>query len=252
MSARDPRFRQKTQAKSGDPFDGILLVDKPAGPTSHDVVDRIRRHFSFKKTGHGGTLDPSATGLLVILIGKGTKLSANLIGSDKAYEGSMQLGITTDTHDISGEIVKESDWNGVTSEQLEAEMQKLTGDLMQIPPMVSAVKKDGVPLYKLARKGKTVERKPKLIHVYEFSLVDCDIPKASFYVRCTKGTYIRTLCADVGDALGCGACITELRRTRSGALSVENALSMEKILEMDRDRLREVLIPAQSALVSGR
>lgn len=234
-----------------DPSDGILLVNKPSGPTSHDVVSRIRRHFRFKKVGHGGTLDPQATGLLVILIGRGTKLSSLFIGSDKTYEGTMRLGISTDTHDAQGNVLQESDCSFVTREQLEAEMKKLTGDILQTPPMVSAVKMDGVPLYKRARKGQTVEREPRLIHIYEFRLINFNPPVATFRIKCTKGTYVRTLCADIGETLGCGAHLEQLCRTRSGDLELENALRMEEILSFDRDELIGKIIPLHKIYPHG-
>ena len=231
-----------------DPCDGVLVVDKPSGPTSHDVVDRIRRDFGFKKVGHGGTLDPQATGVLIILLGRGTKLADRFTHSDKTYEGTLRLGIDTDSHDGDGTIVREADCSEVTRGQLEAEMAKLTGDLLQTPPMVSAVKVGGVPLYKRARKGQTIEREPRLIHVYEFSLLSFESPRAQFRVRCTKGTYVRKLCADVGAALGCGAYLETLRRTQSGALSVAEALTMDKILAMDREALTKTIIPLRSFL----
>lgn len=251
MSGRDYRFRQQTASRQVDPFDGILLVDKPSGPTSHDVVDEIRRRFNLRKVGHGGTLDPQATGLLVILMGKGTKLSESLMRSDRVYDGIMRLGISTDTHDGQGKIVGEGDWSSVTEEQLRKAMEDLTGDIMQTPPMVSAVKKDGVPLYKLARKGKTVERKPKLVHVYTFALVDFTPPTAAFRVKCTKGTYVRTLCADVGDALGCGAHVEALRRTSSGDFDVQNAVTLVDLLAMDREELLKKIIPIQRVVLSS-
>jgi tRNA pseudouridine55 synthase len=224
-------------------YDGILLVDKPSGPTSHDIVDSVRKKFGFRKVGHGGTLDPQATGLLVLLIEKGTKLSNLFLTSDKAYEGVMRLGVSTDTQDAQGEIVREADPTGITREQLDAEIKKLTGDMMQTPPMVSAIKKNGVSLYKLARKGKVVERKPRLIHVFKFNLTSFDLPLASFELDCTKGTYVRTLCSDIGDELGCGASLDKLRRTRSGELHVKDALSMDTILEMDKDELLQHIVP---------
>jgi tRNA pseudouridine55 synthase len=224
-------------------YDGALLVDKTAGPTSHDVVDRIRRRFRFDKVGHGGTLDPQATGLLVVLIERGTKMSNEFLTSDKTYQGVMRLGSSTDTQDAQGKIVAENDWSSVTREQVEAEMSALIGDLMQTPPMVSAVKKDGVPLYKLARKGKTVERNPKLIHIYEFNLRDFSPPLVSFVLRCTKGTYVRTLCSDIGEKLGCFAHLAELRRTRAGRMNVENAVPFNRVLEMTQDELLPYIIP---------
>ncbi len=226
-----------------DPFDGILLVDKPSGPTSHDVVDRIRRQFRLDKVGHGGTLDPQATGLLVLLIGKATKLSGQFMSSDKTYEGCMRLGIATDSHDAQGKIVSEADPSGITLERLEAEMAKFRGDIMQTPPMVSAVKKDGVPLYKLARKGREVEREAKLVHIYEFVVLRHELPRVFFRLRCTKGTYVRTICHDIGQGLGCGANLDELRRTQSGSYRVEDAATTAVLLDLDLAGLRQKVIP---------
>ncbi|MFC1498069.1 tRNA pseudouridine(55) synthase TruB [Verrucomicrobiota bacterium] len=225
--------------------DGILLVDKPSGPTSHDVVDKIRKRFRFRKVGHGGTLDPQATGLLIILLGKGTKLSNRIIASDKVYQGVMRLGISTDSHDSQGKVLQEADWSHVTKEQLEDQIKKFTGDMYQTPPMVSAVKVNGVPLYKSARKGKVVERKARLIHVYEFKLLEFTPPDAGFLLRCTKGTYVRSLCSDIGDALGCGACLTELRRTRCGDFKIEDALACDNVIKMERDELVSKVIPME-------
>jgi len=233
------------------PADGILLVDKPSGPTSHDVVHEIRKRFRFRKVGHGGTLDPQATGLLIILVGRGTKLSNWFLTSDKTYEGVMRLGIATDSQDAEGKVTSEADPGQVTREQLEAEMAGLTGDIEQIPPMVSAVKVDGVPLYKRARKGQEVERKPKIVHVYEFDLQDFTMPRASFTVRCSKGTYVRTLCADIGETLGCGAHLEKLCRTRCGQYSVGDALSLAEIAGMSRDEVIERIIPLRTLAAQG-
>jgi tRNA pseudouridine55 synthase len=224
-------------------FDGVLLVDKPSGPTSHDVVHKIRRTFRIEKVGHGGTLDPNATGLLIVLLGKGTKLSERFMGGDKAYTGVMRLGRTTSTQDCDGETLEEKPWEQVTRGQVEAEMAKLTGDHFQTPPMVSAIKIDGVPLYKLARKGQEVERKPRFIHVYRFAVAEWAPPLVTFDVACTKGTYVRTLAHDVGQALGCGACLDALRRTRSGAFRVEDAVPLDEILNLTPDQLAARVIP---------
>ncbi len=226
-----------------DPFDGALLVDKPTGLTSHDVVARIRHHFKLKKVGHGGTLDPMATGLLILLLGRGTKTSDLLINSDKTYEGTLRLGEVTDSQDSDGEITERRDTDLVTREHIEAEMKKLEGDLMQTPPMLSAIKKDGVPLYKLARKGQVVERKPRLVHLFDFQLVDYKEPNAEFRLRCTKGTYVRTLCADVGDALGCGGHLARLRRTESGRFHVDDAAPLADLLDMSLEELGKRVIP---------
>jgi tRNA pseudouridine55 synthase len=233
-----------------DPADGILIVDKPSGPTSHDVVDRIRRRFGFRKVGHGGTLDPQATGLLIILLGRGTKLADVFTHSDKTYEGTLRLGIETDSHDAQGAVVREADCSGVTQPQVEAQMSKLTGDILQVPPMVSAVKLNGVPLYKRARKGQQVEREPRLIHVYEFVLLAFDPPRARFRIRCTKGTYVRRLCADIGEALGCGAHLEQLRRIRSGTIDIREAVPLAELMALDGEAfvarvkpLRDVMDP---------
>ncbi len=246
-----PYDRRPAPPQHIDPWDGILLVDKPAGPTSHDVVDEVRRRFRLEKVGHGGTLDPMATGLLVLLLGRGTKLSNQVMGADKIYEGILHLGITTDTEDADGQVTSEKGCEGVTRERLEEEMRKWKGDVMQTPPMVSAVKREGVPLYKLARKGKTVEREPRLIHIYDFALLGFEPPCASFRLRCTKGTYVRTICADVGSALGCGAYLSQLRRTASGSLDVAGALPLEDILKMEMEDLLKKVIPIHTVLMEG-
>ena len=228
--------------KQPDPFDGILLVDKPSEWTSHDVVAKIRNHFKFSKVGHGGTLDPLATGLLVLLIGKGTKLSDRIMGGDKTYEGTMHLGITTDSQDADGEILEEKDASQITREQIDAIIPNYRGDIEQIPPMVSAIKKNGVPLYKMARKGQVIEREPRKIHVYEYEILGFDNPLISFRVKSTKGTYVRTLAHDLGNDLGVGASLDALRRTESGPLSVDKAHSMEEILACDRETIGEKMV----------
>ena len=234
----------RTPLKSPDPFDGILLVDKPAGLTSHDVVHHIRRHFKFRKVGHAGTLDPMATGLLVILIGRGTKLSNLIMGTDKKYEGTFELGVSTDSHDRDGRVISRADPGAITKKQLEQEMANRTGDILQTPPMVSAIKRDGVPLYKLARQGKTVEREPRLIHIFEFSLLGYTPPLVSFRLKCSKGTYVRTLCADLGDALKCGAHLKELRRITSGSLNVADGAPLDTVLQLSQVDLGKRIIPS--------
>jgi tRNA pseudouridine55 synthase len=229
--------------RADEELDGILLVNKHSGPTSHDIVDGIRRHFRLEKVGHAGTLDPQATGLLVIMIGRATKLSDRLLAGDKTYEGIMRLGIATDTQDARGKIIAESDLSHVTEAHLVEEMKKLTGDIMQVPPMVSAAKKDGVPLYKLARQGKTVERRPKLVRIYEFSLRSFNPPRVEFFLRCSKGVYARTLCADVGEALKCGAHLESLQRLVSGEFNVADAYGMDRIMAADRAQLQKMIIP---------
>src|SRR5881394_974728 len=179
--------------QSFEALDGALLIDKPAGPTSHDVVDDIRRHFGIKKVGHCGTLDPNATGLLIIVLGRGTKLSERLMSDDKVYEGTMKFGETTDSYDADGELVASLPVPPLTVEQLNAAVAEFVGDQMQMPPMVSAVKKGGVPLYKLARKGIEVQREPRLVHIYTFKFSAYSEPLAEFRLACTKGTYVRAV-----------------------------------------------------------
>jgi len=237
------RFGAPAPPREFDPFDGVLVVDKPTGPTSHDIVATIRRQFSIKKVGHGGTLDPMATGVLIILTGKGTKLSQRFMGSDKTYEGTIHLGAATNTQDAQGDTISTGDPSAITEELLGEKMRARVGDSMQTPPMVSAVKVNGVPLYKHARKGKTVERKARLIHVYEFRLLNFGIPSSDFVLRCTKGTYVRTLCADIGDELQCGAHLERLRRSQSGRITIDQAIPLDEILALDTAGLREKIIP---------
>ncbi len=228
--------------RAPDPFDGILLVDKPTDWTSHDVVAKIRNHFKLSKVGHGGTLDPLATGLLVLLIGKGTKLSDRIMGGDKTYEGTIRLGVTTYSQDRDGEILEEKEASHIPREQVEAAIKNYLGDIEQIPPMVSAIKKDGVALYKLARKGKEIERDPRKIHVYSFEVTDFNNPLVKFRVKSTKGTYVRTLAHDLGNDLGVGASLDALRRTASGPLDLEKAHTMEEILACDRETIAAKMI----------
>ena len=224
-------------------LDGAILVDKPAGPTSHDVVDAIRRKFGIKKVGHCGTLDPNATGLLIIVLGRGTKLSERLMGDDKAYEGTIKFGESTDSYDSDGEITGSMPVMPMTLEQLNEEAAKFIGDLMQVPPMVSAIKKGGVPLYKLARKGVEVEREPRLVHVYNYRFTEYAEPLGKFRIACTKGTYVRSLAHDLGQKLGCGAHLTTLRRSASGKFDVADALPLDAILQMSTAQLEKRVIP---------
>lgn len=236
------RSRSRRQ-REPDPYNGILLVDKPSEWTSHDVVAKVRNHFKFSKVGHGGTLDPMATGLLVLLIGKGTKLSDHIMTGDKVYEGTMHLGVTTDSQDRDGEVLEEKDASPVTRKQIEAATRKYLGDIEQIPPMVSAIKKDGVALYKMARRGQEIERDPRPIHIFSFDITDFNNPFADFRVQSSKGTYVRTLAHDIGHDLGTGASLHALRRTGSGKLCVENAYTLDEILACDRDSIGEKIIP---------
>lgn len=223
--------------------DGILLIDKPCEWTSHDIVAKIRNHFQLNKVGHGGTLDPNATGLVAILIGRGTKLSSKVMSGDKTYEGEVLFGVETDSQDTDGEIVEEKDPGAITEKALLTEMKTFVGDQMQIPPMVSAIKKNGVALYKLARKGEVIEREPRFIHIYKFSLLDFTPPRAKVEVRCTKGTYVRTIAHDLGQRFECGACLSQLRRTQSGAFDLSNAWKLDDVIKWDREELASHMIP---------
>ena len=224
-------------------LDGAILIDKPAGPTSHDVVDAIRRRFQIKKVGHCGTLDPNATGLLIIVLGRGTKLSERLMGDDKVYEGAIKFGETTDSYDCDGEMTASLPVPPMTLDQLNEEAAKFIGDLMQVPPMVSAIKKNGVPLYKLARKGIEIEREPRLVHIYNFRFTNYELPLGQFKIACTKGTYVRSIAHDLGQKLGCGAHLAAVRRSVSGKFDVADAMPLDTILKMTTAELEKRVLP---------
>ncbi|MDA1277648.1 MAG: tRNA pseudouridine(55) synthase TruB [Verrucomicrobia bacterium] len=226
-----------------DTFDGALLIDKPAGPTSHDIVAAIRRQFQIKKVGHCGTLDPNATGLLILLLGKATKLAEKLIADDKVYEGTIKFGETTDTLDAQGELTASLPVLPMSLEELNEAAAEFVGDHLQTPPMVSAIKKDGVPLYKLARKGIEVERKPRLIHIYQFRFSSYEEPVGRFRVACTKGTYVRVMAHDLGQKLGSGAHLKTLRRLESGRFKIDPAIEFEEVLNLSKTELEKRIIP---------
>jgi len=184
---------------------GVLLIDKAPNMTSHDVVAIARKTLNMKKIGHCGTLDPMATGLLILVIGKGTKLSDLLMAEDKTYEGTLTLGKTTSSQDKEGDVLEEKDVPAFTEEEIDDAFNEYVGNFEQIPPMVSAIKKDGVPLYKLARKGKEVKRDPRPVKVSDYKVSRVDLPEVDFTVECTKGFYVRTYAHDIGQDLGCGA-----------------------------------------------
>jgi tRNA pseudouridine55 synthase len=206
-------------------------------------VDAIRRKFGIKKVGHCGTLDPNATGLLIIVLGRGTKLSERLMGDDKVYEGTIKFGETTDSQDADGELTGSLPVMPMTLDELNAEATTFIGDQMQMPPMVSAIKKNGVPLYKLARKGIEVEREPRLIHIYNFRFTEYAEPLGKFRVACTKGTYVRSLAHDLGQKLGCGAHLAALRRSVSGKFDVADALPLDAILQFSDAQLEQRVLP---------
>ena len=224
-------------------LDGAILIDKPAGPTSHDVVDAIRRKFCIKKVGHCGTLDPNATGLLIIVLGRGTKLSEKLMGDDKVYEGTIKFGETTDSYDAAGELTGSLPVPPMTLDQLNEEAPAFVGDLMQTPPMVSAIKIKGVPLYKMARKGIEIEREPRLVHIYNFRFTNYEPPLGQFKIACTKGTYVRSIAHDLGQKLGCGAHLATLRRSVSGKFGVADATPLDAVLNLTTAELEKKVIP---------
>ncbi len=225
---------------------GILLVDKPAGMTSHDVVDRIRRAARMKRVGHTGTLDPSATGLLILCLGPATRLSEHFTALEKTYEGTMRLGVETASYDLDGEIVAEKPVPDLDAATIQIQCDPFVGQIQQIPPMVSAVKVDGERLYKLARKGETVDRPARSVLVRAYDVLSYDAPDAQVRVTCSSGTYVRSLCHDVGQALGCGAALASLRRLAVGRHRVEDALPLEAFTSPDSVEAR--LLPMGDAL----
>ena len=235
------------------PFNGfgIMLVDKPILWTSFDVVNFVRNRFNVPKVGHCGTLDPAATGLLVLVLGKFTSFSDKLAGEDKCYEADMLLGVETSSGDIDGEVISRKDPSQITGEELRSTLAGFIGEQMQTPPMVSAVKVDGKKLYDLARKGIEVERQAKPIVIHDLKVTDCQLPHCRFTLECSKGTYVRTLCSDAGKKLGVGAMLTNLRRIRSGKFDIKNALTVEQIREFSQDDLREYLANSLTQLVKG-
>ncbi|MFT5404800.1 MAG: tRNA pseudouridine55 synthase [Verrucomicrobiales bacterium] len=217
---------------SKESIDGVLLVDKEPGMTSHDVVGLARKRLGIKKIGHCGTLDPMATGLLILVVGRATKIQDLLMSEDKEYEGTVMLGSTTDTQDKEGVVLEEKPVPELAEAQIRVPFDSMMGDFYQTPPMVSAIKKDGVPLYKLARQGKVVEREPRLVHIFKYELLKIALPEIDFRVICSKGFYVRTYADVVGEQLGCGAHLSDLRRTRSGNFSTERAVTVSAMREM--------------------
>ena len=214
-------------------MDGILIINKPAGITSHDVVYKVRKKFQVKRVGHAGTLDPMATGVLVMLVGRATKLAASFIEDDKEYVSTLFLGKRTDTQDSTGKVIEEKDVRGLSIDSVVEILSSFKGDLEQIPPMMSAKKYKGKKLYQLARKGETISREPCKIKIYEIELLDFNLPEVVFRARCSKGTYIRTLCEDIGNAMGYPAHMSTLIRTRSGRFSLDNAHNLDTVSEKD-------------------
>ena len=233
-------------------LEGVLLVDKPTGFTSHDVVARLRRKLAMKRIGHAGTLDPMATGLLVILVGKATRISQYLTNLDKEYEGTIELGRVTNSQDADGEVLETRPVPPLTAEQVRAAMQTFMGDQYQTPPMFSAIKVGGVPLYKLARKGEDVAREPRFIRVASYELTRFAPPHLDFRLRCSKGTYVRTLAHDLGQKLGCGAHLCALRRTATDRLRIDAALPLGDIEALPLAEIERRLLPVHAVVPSLR
>jgi tRNA pseudouridine55 synthase len=231
-------------------LDGVLLVDKPRDHTSHDVIARLRGKLRMRKIGHAGTLDPMATGLLVVLVGRATRVSQYIISLDKEYEGTVELGKTTDSQDAEGQTMETRPVPALTEAEVRAAMQGFLGDQYQTPPMFSAIKIEGVPLYKRARRGEEIEREHRFIRVMSWDLLRFETPLIDFRLRCTKGTYVRTLAHDLGNRLGCGAHLRALRRTATDKFSVAQALTMEEIERLSIPDIEKRLIPVNQAVPS--
>lgn len=226
---------------------GILNVRKEKGFTSHDVVAKLRGMTRQKKIGHTGTLDPDAEGVLPVCLGKATKLCDMMTEKEKAYETVMILGTETDTQDISGKILKSADTDFLSEKQVEETVLSFVGSYKQIPPMYSAIKVGGKRLYELAREGKDVERKARPVEIFSIRILDMNLPEVRMEVVCSKGTYIRTLCHDIGNKLGCGACMGALLRTKSGIFTLETSRTLSEIQSyLDKGRMDEILIPIDS------
>jgi len=214
-------------------MDGILVVNKPAGITSHDVVNAVRRRFNIKKVGHAGTLDPMATGVLVMLLGRATKLSSGLIQDEKEYIAKVYFGRRTDTQDSTGKVIEEKEITGLDLDSVKKVLDTFKGEMEQVPPMISAIKYKGKKLYQIARSGKTVHREPRKIRISGIELLEFNFPELEFSVRCSKGTYVRTLCEDIGKALGVPSHMSGLVRTMSGKFLLRDAKNLEEINEKD-------------------
>ena len=213
-------------------MNGIVIVDKPQEWTSQDVTARLRRVFNTRRIGHGGTLDPMATGVLPVFVGRGTRGVEFFEHAEKTYETVLRLGLTTDTEDVWGETLEERPV-AFTAEKLEEVLESFRGEIMQVPPMYSALKVNGQKLCDLARKGKEVERQPRPITIHELTLLETTENTLRLRVKCSKGTYIRTLCKDIGEALGCGGCMAELRRVTAGEYTIEEAVPLQTLLETE-------------------
>ena len=231
---------------------GVLVIDKAPDMTSHDVVAIARRALNTKKIGHCGTLDPMATGLLMLVIGRATKIQDLLMSEDKEYVGTMTLGAVTSTQDRQGEVLETKPVPDLSAAQIDEAFAALTGEFEQMPPMVSAIKKDGVPLYKLARQGKVIERALRPVRVDKYQIVRTELPEIDFIVNCSKGFYVRTYAHDIGEKLGCGGHLSALRRTRSGKFNLDRAVTVADLKTVPREDLLKSLISlAEISLMRG-
>ena len=234
-------------------MNGIIIIDKPQEWTSNDVVSRLRRVFNTRRIGHGGTLDPMATGVLPVFVGRATRGVEFFEHAEKVYEATIRFGLTTDTEDITGKTITECEVH-LTEEDLLAVLPKFRGDILQVPPMYSAIKVNGQKLYDLARKGREVERQPRPITIHELELLEFTGNEARLRVRCSKGTYIRTLCKDIGEALGCGGCMAALRRVEAGEYTLEGSIPLRQLLDISEagGDVEHLLRPVDTMFASHR
>jgi tRNA pseudouridine55 synthase len=235
-------------SKPNDTMSGVLVVDKPVGMTSHEVVQIIRRGTNIRRAGHTGTLDPRASGVLVILIGPAVRLSEYVSASDKRYQAVIRLGANTDTYDSDGKVTSTNPIN-VTEQQFETELKKFIGEITQTPPSYSAIKMQGRPAYEMAREGEEVEMQPRIINVYSLDVIEWAPPEVTVDVHCSSGTYVRSLAFELGEKLGCGAMLAGLRRTKSGRFTLKDAVPLRKLIEsFDNNSWYKFVIPAAEAL----
>jgi tRNA pseudouridine55 synthase len=231
------------------PLTGILNIAKLAGMTSHDVVDRVRQMSGQRRVGHAGTLDPTATGVLVVCLGQATRVAEYLMASDKVYQARIRLGVSTDTHDAEGEVTATAEVE-VGEEEVRKTLASFVGSIQQVPPMYSALKREGVPLYKLARRGITVEREPRPVEIHNIELLEWNPPLLTIQVKCSPGTYIRALARDLGQKLGCGAHLQSLTRLASGHFTLEEAVSLDELAEaFAQENYQEFIHPLDEALL---
>lgn len=221
---------------------GILIVDKPKSFTSHDIIDLIRKKFHLKKVGHAGTLDPAATGVLVVLIGKATKSSAQISGQDKEYHACLTLGVATDSLDSEGSITKTKKVGSISLDSIQKVFDQFVGAIEQVPPMFSALKHKGEKLYALARRGIEVKRKARVVHIHRLELIKYASEQVHFFIKCSKGTYIRTLAVDIAKRLDCPGHLSQLRRIKSGPFTIEQAVNLDELSNFTNHQLKEKLL----------